>query len=217
VLCGVLIAGVCATQTAQTPSSLAAGRSTTALEEYNDLAYGVRFLYPASWLVNKGGGAYIPTVALQNSEDASQPYKPEGYVALVGRDAPDGAAYRKTNFINGWFLYRVAMGLSPEQCYRKADLGNDPSLSPEWKAGWTTIDAVRFRHGSGKDAGLCNQSEQDVYAAVRGDQCYVFETQINTVCEQHGDNGLRDITQKELKEIHEAFDAVVRSVRIRVP
>jgi len=144
----------------------------------------------------------------------AEPYKPESYVALQGRDAKDGP-YRNTNFTNGWFFYRVVPGSNQRQCDRKADLADDPSTvqENEWKAGWTVIGGVRFRHGRGGEAGLCNRSTQDVYAAVHSGRCYVFEKQINTTCENV--SGLRDITPKELAEINKAFDSIMQSVRLR--
>jgi hypothetical protein len=201
-------------QTAQPASSNA--NTAIALRKYDDPVNGVRFQYPASWLFNQGRSAYIPPVALANNSDPSEPHKPEGYVVLQGRDAREGR-YRNTNLINGWFFYRVEPGSNQQQCDRKADLANDPSAveENEWKADWTMIGGVRFRHGSGRGEALCNQSTQDVYTTVQAGRCYIFEKQINTICEQHGDNGIRDITPNEMEEINQAFDEVLQSVRLR--
>ena len=190
--------------------------SLSGLKTYVDNVNGISFRYPSTWLLNQGGGAYIPTLILQkaNYDPEGPEYKPDGYVALVGRDAPKGP-YRHTNFINGWFLYRVVSRLDEEHCNRRADLADVPSdQKVEWKADWVTIGGIRFRRGSGSGASLCNQSSQDIYATLHDNSCYLFETQINTICEQHGENGIRDITPKELKEINRAFDAVVQSVRL---
>lgn len=183
---------------------------------YVDPANGVSFRFPASWLLNQGGGAYIPTLILQKPSydpNGDNIYRPDEYVALVGRDTKQGP-YGNTNLINGWFLYRVVSGVDEEQCYRNADHADDPSIKKdEWKADWTTIGGVRFRHGHVLGQALCNQSAQDVYATLRLNRCYLFETQINTICEQHGENGIRDIAPKELREINQAFDKTMHSVR----
>lgn len=76
------------------------------------------------------------------------------------------------------------------------------------------IGGVRFRHASGNGDALCNQSSQDVYAAFHRNKCYLFDKQINTICEQHGENGIRDITARELRDINRAFDKVMHSVRL---
>jgi hypothetical protein len=201
---------------AQTQPTSNHAHSATVLREYDDPVNGVRFRYPASWLLNQGGGAYIPPVALANNSDPPEPYKPEAYVVLQGRDAKAGR-YRNTNFINGWFFYRVAPRSNQQECDRKADLANDPSAveENEWKTDWTMIGGVRFRHGGGRGEALCNQSTQDVYATLQAGRCYIFEKQINTICEQHGDNGIRDIAAKEMEEINQAFDGVLQSVRLR--
>lgn len=210
----LLFPGVLPAQTA----GFAAGNTATAssFKEYSDPANGVSFRYPASWLLNRDGGAYIPPAILwkySNEPEEAPDYKPDGYVALVGRDDKQGP-YANTNFTVGWFLYRVASGVeSAEQCYRMAGLGDSAQLDG-WKVDWETIHGVRFRHGSGSGAALCNQSLQDVYATLQGNRCYLFDKQINTICEQHGENGIRDITPRELKEINHAFDAVVQSLRL---
>jgi hypothetical protein len=203
---------------AQTPQPLSNGdRPVTAFLAYDDPIKGVSFSYPDSWLLNQGGSAYIPPLILQKPsyDPIESQFRPDGYVALEGRDAKQGP-YRNTNFLSGWFLYRVVSGVDKEQCYRKADFADDPSRrKDELKSDWVTIAGIRFRHGgvTGEEA-LCNQSSQDVYATLHQNKCYLFEKQINTMCEQHGDNGIRDITPKEMAEINRAFDAVMQSVRL---
>jgi hypothetical protein len=183
----------------------------SAFQEYVDLAHGVSFRYPGSWHLNQGGGAYLPPVILKNSADPTAPYKPTAYVALLGRDAKQGP-YANSNFINAWFLYRIAQDLNQEQCYAQASAPlQDSNESDSWKLGWSTIDGVRFRRGTGTDQGLCNETTQDFYAAFHAGRCYLFEKQVNTVC-PHSD-GLRDLTPRELNGISQQLDSVMLSVR----
>jgi hypothetical protein len=183
----------------------------SAIQEYADPANGVSFRYPGTWHLNQGGGAYIPPVILKNTVDPTDPYKPTAYVALVGRDAEHGP-YSNSNFINAWFLYRIAPGLNQEQCYAHASAPlQNSNESDNWKLDWRTIDGIRFRRGTGTDGGLCNETTEDFYSAFHDGRCYLFEKQLNTVC-QHSD-GLRDVTPGELARIIRQLDGVMLSVR----
>ena len=185
------------------------------LPTYVDIVNGITFRYPASWLLNQGGGSYIPTLILQKpTYDPTGPweYKPDGYVALDGRDVP---RYQNTNFGDGWFLYRGVSGVDDQKCQRKADFIGDPTMPKgEWSADWVVIGGVRFRHGWGNGEAMCHESSQSIYSTYRGGKCYLFEIQINTLCPQHV-AGLRDITPRELSQINREFDQVMLSVRFR--
>lgn len=183
----------------------------SSFQRYVDPANGVTFRYPASWHLNQGGGAYIPPVILKNPADPTDPYNPTAYVALVGRDAKRGP-YSNSNFINAWFLYRIAPHLNQEQCYAQASAPlQNSNESDNWKVDWRMIDGVRFYRGMGTDGGLCNETTEDFYAAFHVGRCYLFEKQVNTIC-PHSD-GLRDITPRELGGINQQLDAVMLSVR----
>ena len=196
---------------AQTPQSApGTQRPAPTLHQFHDPVNGVTFRYPAVWQLNQGGGSYFPPVILTKNNGAAEAdsyYQPTAYVALVGRDAK-GGTYENTNFINGWFFYRIPPELSETQCYQQASAG---SGDDDWKLERTTIGGLGFQHGSGAEAGLCNEATEDVYTTFHGGRCYLFEKQIDTICP--GSEG-RDITPRELAQINRAFDAVVQSVRL---
>jgi hypothetical protein len=211
-ICMLLFPCMTPAQTSQpTPSG---DQPVTALQKYNDLVNGVSFHYPDSWLLNQAGGAYFMPVILDKGNPAPEgdpDYKPTAYVVLVGRDAKDGP-YRNTNFYNGWFLYRIAPELTETECYQKAaaPILQDSNESDNWIVDLKTIGGVRFRHGSGGEQGLCNQTREDVFTTFHGGRCYLFEKQINTNCPVEGN---RNITPRELGVINQAFDAVMQSLR----
>ena len=198
---------------AQTPQSVpSSDQPATALHEFRDPVNCISFQYPGTWQLNQGGGSYFPPVILTKTNVATEAdpyYEPTAYVALVGRDAKEGP-YANTNFINGWFLYRIAPELSEKQCYHEAS-ANLNGID-DWKVGWRTIGGLAFQHGSGAEAGLCNEATEDVYTTFHGGRCYLFEKQIDTTCPG---TGRPDITPRELGEINRAFDAVVQSLRLK--
>ena len=170
--CLLLLTGLSFSAFAQSDSS------APSQQQYVDGANGVRFTYPADWLLNRSVSSYFPPEILENDKSPAEPHQADAVVVLKGRDAENGP-YAHTNFMSGIFYYRIARELDEKQCYAREDsLGEDQ----EKKADWEEINGVRYRHGHVAGQALCNESTQDLYATFRFGRCYLFEKQVNTNC-----------------------------------
>ena len=72
---------------------------------------------------------------------------------------------------------------------------------------------MTFKHGYSEHGGVCTESRDEVYTALRGTTCYRFDLVINNFCGGEV-SGVRDITERELGAVRQRLETILNSVKL---
>ena len=160
---------------------------------------GVSFDLPAGWNFSREDGD-LSTFALDAR--SSLPHTQLQAVAQIAFNP-----FPRSTFSGAMFYSSLTPRSSALQCSNQATA---PISRPSTTA---VISGVNFTHGYSEHGGVCIESRDEVYTALRGSICYRFDLVINNFC--GGDvSGVRDITDRELEAIRQRLEIILNTVKL---
>lgn len=173
--------------------------ATPSLMQFTDPSSGVAFRYPAKWNFSANSGFYA-TTSITSADN------PARGVVFV-KDSEGFNPYPNTNFDGAEFVYTNRKTASTAECSASLHGNGDKVLATK------TIGNINYVHAQASDAGMCHQTQEDLYATYRNQTCYLFDLAIHTICPGVKDN-TRAITSSELAEVHASLEKILSSVKI---
>lgn len=173
--------------------------ATPSLMQFTDSSYGITFRYPAKWNFSPSSGFYA-TTSITSTDN------PARGIAFV--KASEGFnPYPDTNFDGAEFVYANRKASSTAQCSASLHGNGEKILAAK------TIGSINYVHAQASDAGMCHQTQEDLYATYRNQTCYLFDLAVHTICPGVKDN-TRALTSSELAQIQSSLEKILSSVEI---
>jgi hypothetical protein len=175
--------------------------ASAATKQFSDSASGVTFRYPAQWTSSSTPQFYAPLIIASQDE----PLRGNVFFSSTQGFNP----YPNTNLTGAQFAYSTRKASSAEECLKTIlqDDGNAKPLAPK------NIHGISYAHAQTGSGGMCHQISEDIYAAFRNQNCYVFDLAVHTICVGVVDN-TREITSDELAQVHTSLGKILSSVQI---
>ncbi len=190
---------------AQTPNPLSRLAPKPVPEPVNPPARTLRdardqltFDLPAGWNFSRHDGEFS-TFAL----DARSALAETRFHAAA---ALDFNPFPYSTFSGAFFYVSVTPRSTALSCSNQAAAPASHASPP------LTLDGTTFKRGYTEHGGSCIESRDDVYTALRGNNCLRFDLVINTFCGGEV-SGARDMTPAELNAVRGRIEGVLRSVR----
>jgi hypothetical protein len=164
---------------------------------FHDPRYGVSFRIPTAWNVTRRD-ADVSTFAL-DAHNAARTTQMRAVANIAFNPHPN------STFSGAFFYFSVTPRTTAGQCTAQASARKPRTVTT------TQIGGIPFTHGYDEHGGICTESRDEIYTALRGDACYRFDAVINTFC--GGDvSGVKDITPAELDAVRERMQTILDSV-----
>ena len=173
--------------------------ATPSLMQFTDPPYGVAFRYPAKWTFSVNSSFYATTSITSTNNPA------RGVVFVKASEGFN--PYPNTNFDGAEFVYANRKSSSTAQCSASLHGNGEKILAAK------TIGSINYVHAQASDAGMCHQTQEDLYATYRNQTCYLFDLAVHTICPGVKDNS-RALTTTELAQLQSTLEKILSSVEI---
>lgn len=167
--------------------------------QFSDPDYGVTFRYSPKWNFSANSGFYA-TTSITSADNPARG-------AVFVKDSEGFNPYPNTNFDGAEFVYTNRKTASIAECSALLHGNGDKVLATK------TIGHINYVHAHASDAGMCHQTQEDLYATYRNQTCYLFDLAVHTICPGVKDN-TRALTSSELVEVHASLEKILSSVKI---
>jgi hypothetical protein len=175
--------------------------TTPAARRFTDSRYHVALQIPAAWNLNRRDGE-VSTFHL-DARSAPLTAQLRAVTNIAFNPFP------QSNFSGALVYFSVSPRTTDADCAAQSFL---PLHRP---ATTTEINGIAFAHGSDEHGGgICIESRDDVYTAVRHNACYRFDLVLNTFCGGEV-SGVREMTHAEREDIHAREQAILNSLTLR--
>ena len=175
---------------------------------FHDSRYDIAFQVPAGWNVTTRDGD-VSTFRL----DARTALKTTRLRAVANMSFNPFPA---STFSGALFYASVTPGITAEQCRGQATQPAVGARNGGNQSNAVTTEQVAgaaFDHGHDEHGGICIESHDEVYTALRKNGCYRFDLVLNNFC--GGDvSGVKDMTAKELDAVRKRLEAILATVHL---
>jgi hypothetical protein len=209
----ILLASVGAAQTAAPKANASMPRVATdpvtpQAQDFHDRRYGISFRVPAGWNVTTRDGD-VSTFRL-DARSVTKATQLRAVASIGFNPLP------RSTFSGALFYASLTPGISAAECRSQvAGTGSAPKasgLQPRVIES-AQIGGVGFDHGHDEHGGICTESRDEVYTAMRKDGCYRFDLVVNNFC--GGDvSGVADMSAKEIESMRKRLEVILESVRL---
>ncbi len=166
------------------------------VREYLDTSAGLSFEYPSTWILGSPPEYLVPDMLMDQQ------------VAKASVYSRGGRAYRKTNLIGESFSYLRLPATGADACAARAQQNHGEMESVDS----IEVQGARLMHGSTSEGATCHLISQEVYWVYRGRTCYLFETDLASVCAD-ADVGNRALTEGDYQALRSRLLRIVKSIR----
>ncbi len=175
---------------------------------FHDGRYGISFQVPAGWNMTTRDGD-VSTFRL-DARSALSTTRMRSVANMSFNPFP------ASTFSGALFYASVTPGLTAAQCKGQAagaaSATKAVSLEPRLVSP-AQVGGMAFDHGHDEHGGICTESRDEVYTALRKNGCYRFDLVINNFC--GGDvSGVKDMTAKELDAVRKRLEAILTTVQL---
>ena len=173
--------------------------ATPCLMQFTDPSSGITFRYPAKWSFGVSSGFYATTSITSRDNPA------RGVVFVKASEGFN--PYPNTNLDGAEFVYANRKASSTAECSASLHGDGDKILAAK------AIGNINYVHAQASDAGMCHQTQEDLYATYRNQTCYLFDLAVHTICPGVKDN-TRTLTSSEVTQIQSSLEKILSSVEI---
>lgn len=180
---------------------------------FSDPAFGVSFSFPAGWSfsrVDPNESTSSLAIAYIHMDDRSENVGLRGLV--TNETLPGLHSWPKTVFSSVLVGYDARPAVSAEACLKLARESWDS------EADSTTVNGVKYWHGTASGGGMGTLLDQDIYATYiqASGACLRFDLAVAT-CSVPGKESPRELTTREKALIHASLSNIFSSVSIAPP
>ncbi len=166
---------------------------------FHDPRTGVTFQVPAGWALTRKDRE-VSTFAL----DVRSAVKPTDMRAVANITFNP---FPESTFSGAYFYLSYNAHSTPADCTHQTS-----ALKSGHPVTTAQIGGVTFGHGYDEHGGVCIESRDEIYTALRNGGCYRFDLVINNFC--GGDvSGIKDITPKELDSVRQRLESILNTVK----